>query len=346
MAKTNIFGERWEKVELPHIGEGGQGYIYKVKDLTGEYSYDCVLKVFKGIKRIDRINNEIKALQKLDHPQIVPILDFSITDKEAYFVTKQFSKHTLADLAPLAPLKALEIFVDICEPIVYAHSKGIVHRDLKPENIVFDDDKPVILDFGLCFFTDEEDNRLTATIEQIGSRYFIPPELERGKSENISEASDSYTLGKILYFSLTKKLIAREDFTGSNSLSVMLKNPQLDYITQRILEKSVTEHLDKRISVSDLQKEAETVRRLIYEHFHPNQLGSRCRFCGEGTYQTMVESLDGLKAWNYMQSSIVRDHEGKIISSSSYPSDFLLNCRAIACDTCGNIQWFRIKPNP
>ena len=239
MAKTNIFGERWEKVELPHIGKGGQGYIYKVKDLTGEYSYDCVLKVFKGIKRIDRINNEIKALQKLDHPQIVPILDFSITDKEAYFVTKQFSKHTLADLAPLAPLKALEIFVDICEPIVYAHSKGIVHRDLKPENIVFDDDKPVILDFGLCFFTDEEDNRLTATIEQIGSRYFIPPELERGKSENISEASDSYTLGKILYFSLTKKLIAREDFTGSNSLSVMLKNPQLDYITQRILEKSV-----------------------------------------------------------------------------------------------------------
>jgi serine/threonine-protein kinase len=321
------FGNRWEIIM--QLGEGGQSHIFLVKDLTDQYDDNHVLKRLKNLNRIERFEQEVKAGRELSHPQIAPILDFAL-DEKPYFVTKQYSGPVLTALAPLQPLKALEIFIKICDAVAYAHSRGIVHRDLKPDNIILDAERnPVILDFGICYFTDEND-RLTETMEQVGSRFYIAPELEDGRSISVTYSVDSYALGKILYFLLTGKIFARENYTGSNDLSTLCKNSQLDYISQRILAKSVISNPEQRSSVKELQQEAITISRLLYEHFYPGKIGSQCRFCGEGIYQPIT--LNGLNVWNYIQSS----------PNTKSPNDFRLRCEAIACDACGNIQWFKV----
>jgi len=235
----------------------------------------------------------------------------------------------------LPPLESLNMFIKVCDVVSYAHSKGIVHRDLKPDNIILNDEgNPIILDFGICHFLDE-DNRLTATMEQVGSRYYIAPELEDGRSSKITKAVDAYALGKILYYLITKKPFARENFSGDNDLSVLKKNPQLNYITDRIFAKSITNDPANRLSVKYLKEEASKIYKLLNEHFYPNRIGigSQCRFCGEGKYKSL--SFNGLNVWTYYQ-----DHPNQ-----STPKDSRIKCEAIECDTCGNIQWFKIPDN-
>lgn len=325
---SKIFGDRWENIQ--QIGEGGQSHIFLVKDKTGEFEGSYVLKRLKNINRIERFEQEINAGIALDHPQISPILNFSFDGDKPYFVTKRYLGPLLTSLAPVPPLHALEIFIKICDAVAYAHSKGIVHRDLKPDNIIFDeeDGNPIILDFGICYFSDEN-NRLTQTMEQVGSRYYIAPELEDGRSSSVENSVDAYALGKILYFLLTGNIFARENYTGTNDLSTVCENSQLDYISERIFDKSVVNDPDKRISVEDLRQQAVVISKLLYEHFYPGRVGSKCRFCGEGTYQAMT--IDGLNGWNYVQSNRV----------TRSPSDQRLRCEAISCDACGNIQWFK-----
>ncbi|MEH2080861.1 MAG: hypothetical protein V7K89_12935 [Nostoc sp.] len=130
---------------------------------------------------------------------------------------------------------------------------------------------------------------------------------------------------------LTGKIFSRENYKDSNSLSYVYQNPQLDYITQRILDKSVVEQPNQRLSVAELKEQSEIVRRLIYEHFYPGKVGSRCRFCGEGFYELMPYA--GLKAFRMIQES----------QSKSYPQDLYMNCEAISCNLCENIQWFQVK---
>lgn len=330
-----IYGHRWETIDP--IGEGGQSYVFSVRDSQNEFSDTCVLKRLKNLKRIDRFKNEIQAVERLDHPRIAPIFDYSLEDPNPYFVTKYYPNGTLkklVEVSPLDPIRALTIFIDICEAISYAHSKDIVHRDLKPENIILDEnEQPVILDFGICYFIDD-DNRLTKTTEQVGSRYYIAPELEggRAKAEDITTAVDSYSLGKILYFLLSSQHFAREEYTGSQSLEQLRNNPQLKYITEKILQKSVVNDFKKRVTVLQLKEEAEIVRRLIYEHFYPGKEDSRCRFCGEGIYKKT--KFAGLKIHVLEQRS-----DGMAAPFNEIP----MNCECFICDKCNNIQWF-IKP--
>jgi serine/threonine protein kinase len=326
MARRTKFGDRWEIIKS--LSEGGQSYVFLVKDLSGEFTENCILKRLKKPDRIGRFEQEVRAGIELNHPQIPPILDKNLETEPYYFVTKYYQSPTLTNvvennglLEPLEPLKALTVFIKICEPVAYAHENGIVHRDLKPDNIILDQDhNPIILDFGICYFRDES-NRFTQTMEQVGSRYYIAPELENGRTDQVTEAVDSYALGKILYFLLTGTIFARENYKDSNNLSTVCKNPQLDYVTKKILAKSVVEQPSERSSVSELKEFAETVRRLIYEHFYPDKVGSRCRFCGEGTYKSLNSGF------------LTTQNNGSI------PYE------AISCNVCENIQFFK-PPRP
>ncbi len=308
------FGNRWEVIAP--LDEGGQGWVYEVKDLTGTYAGRAVLKRLKNLDRLDRFEREIAAIRDLDHPGIPDILDFSLHDP-AYYVAPLYPGRSIDQSAPLEPLPALALFIAICEVVEFAHSRGVVHRDIKPENIVLrPDGTPVLLDFGLCYL--EDDSRLTATTEQVGSRYYVAPELEGGRLSAVTKVVDTYSLGKLLYFLLTNQVLRRESFLDNDIVDI-LGDPQLQYINERIFRISIVDDPSKRAQVSVLRSRATTIRRLLREHRYPGREGSVCRFCGEGKYIRL-------------HPKTLRVREPGIETNRTY--------EAIYCEVCGNMQWF------
>jgi serine/threonine protein kinase len=310
------YGGRWEIVR--QYKEGGQSHIFSVKDLKGNEKDEFLLKRLKNKERIKRFEREIYAIQSLKHPNIAPIIDSSLDPP--YYVTKFYRGLTLSEKALFPALEALEIFKQIVDAIAFAHDKKVIHRDLKPENIVFDENgRPIILDFGLCYFLEDDSNRITARSEPVGSRYYMAPELEGGQASEITPAIDIYALGKILYFILSKKHIIRENFQGANSLEELCHDQQLAYITERIIKRSVIENPDSRLSASQLSIETQEIKQLIFEHYYPGLVGSKCRYCGEGTYEEYPTIKIRLRT-----ASVEEDGTFKII----------------VCNICRNMQWF------
>jgi serine/threonine protein kinase len=350
----NLFGNRWEKIKAEPFGQGGQGSIYLVKDINNTLPDKVfALKKLNNPKRLPRFRQEIETIQELNktpHPGIFPIIDYSLDQEPFYFVTEYYGDDILSKKAPLEVTEALTIFIKICETISYIHEKNIIHRDLKPDNIVLNNGQPIILDFGLCFnLNDDFDSdindtderlRITETIEQIGSRYYIPPELENGRLDQISKKSDSYTLGKILYFLLTVQVFAREEYPD---LAKLLSDYQLNYVTQRILSKTLTVDVESRLTSAELTIEAIKIKKLIKGGFYPNKVNSVCRFCGEGVYEDFQKGF--LKTSVYSPPINQRNPIDSYHAVMRSASDSAIPFESIACNLCGHLQFFKKNPS-
>jgi len=318
---ATVFGNRWQVIDS--LGEGGQGWVYRVRDTQTANDDAFVLKRLKNHSRLARFEREISAAIRLQHEGICQVVDFSL-DSPAFLVMPFVSGKRLAEMGPVPPLEAMQLFSALCDIVHYAHQASVVHRDLKPDNIlVRDDSQVVILDFGLCYFADEEE-RLTETMEQVGSRFYIAPELESGRATTVTAKADVYSLGKILYFLLSGKHLAREKLVGENDLVRINSDPQLEYVNRRILEPALAEAPQKRPDAAGLRRTAENVARLIREHYYPGIAGSQCRFCGDGHYQQLGHHVS-LNVW-----------ENTHISGAQ---ELVL----VKCDSCGNVQWFTVK---
>ena len=124
----------------------------------------------------ERIRNEIQAMQKTTHSNLLPIVE--VDPDFQWFVSPYYWKGTLANNIskfvgnPAVALRALRPLV---EALVVLHNEGIVHRDVKPQNIFLDAEDNLILgDFGLVFFADQQRTRLSDTFENVGSRDWMP----------------------------------------------------------------------------------------------------------------------------------------------------------------------------
>jgi serine/threonine protein kinase len=164
-------------------------------------------------------------------------------------------------------------------------------------------------------------------MEQVGSRFYVAPELESGRANNVTSKADVYSLGKTLYFMLSGRHLARETLENNNDLVHLTSDPQLAYVTQRILKPAFSEDPEQRPGAIDLQRAADNVARLISEHYYPGIEGSLCRFCGDGHYRRL-ESHVKLSLW-----------ENRNCCSELY-------LRPFRCDSCGNVQWFTPNSTP
>jgi serine/threonine protein kinase len=149
---------------------------------------------------IENFEREIKILNTLDHPCIVPILDDGVhVDGRPYYVMSFFRGGHLAKSSRSLPLSTRnDILLQVADGLNYLHDNGVVHADVKPRNILLDEFNNAFLsDFGIARRIDEQEDiqPFSGTVD------YAPPEQRRG--ERIGPAADVYALAATAYRVLT-----------------------------------------------------------------------------------------------------------------------------------------------
>jgi serine/threonine protein kinase len=183
------------------IGEGGFGAVYRatLDGSTQEYAWKQP-KDGASEEETRRFRREVRLLRQLCHDNIMPILTFAL-EREVPLFIMPLASHSLEsvikDYAANQP-EAIELFLDICSGLAYAHEQGVIHRDLKPGNILFVDGIPKVADFGLGRELDRQTTTITQTNMRLGTIAYMAPEQMRD-AKDVDHRADVYSLGKILY---------------------------------------------------------------------------------------------------------------------------------------------------
>ncbi|MBI3271223.1 MAG: protein kinase [Planctomycetes bacterium] len=227
---------------LAEIGRGGMGVVYKAyrPDLKAVFAVKVLLAGDDAASdATERFRREAQTAARLRHPGIVPVHDFGVEDGKAYyameFVEGLGLDHVLTEpgraglKSPgrrrgLAARDAARIVKDVAETIEYAHRQGVIHRDLKPGNVLLDrTGRPRVVDFGMVKLLEHADvsrgGARTRSGEVFGTVAYMPPEQAAGEIRAITERSDVYSLGAMLYETVTGEL----PFRGASAVLQLLQ---------------------------------------------------------------------------------------------------------------------------
>ena len=216
----SVLGGRYRLVEL--LGQGGMATIYRARD--AQLDRDVAVKLLRPEFGRDpdflaRFRDEAKAAASLSHPNIVAVFDFGEEQSDPYIVMELIDGQDLSSIlrenGALPPRQAARVSAEVAKALQAAHVRGIVHRDVKPSNILVGRDGRVkVADFGIARALD--DSQLTLPGVTMGSVHYFSPEQARG--EPATQASDIYSLGIVLYESLT----GQRPFSGDGAAAVAL----------------------------------------------------------------------------------------------------------------------------
>lgn len=218
--RRDILGKKLWNYRVDYVlGTGGNASVYAAHDEKS--GRDVAIKILPedfDASVLSRFKQETKALSRLNHPNIVPILDIGSEGETHYYVMELVNGQTLRELLEtrrkegpraLSPEEGLRIARDICAALACSHEEGIFHRDIKPSNVLLERDLSARLtDFGLAKVVD--DATLTQAGTLMGTPLYMSPEQLHGG--DVDHRSDIYQVGLLLY----EMLVGRLPFTESN----------------------------------------------------------------------------------------------------------------------------------
>lgn len=190
------------------VGEGGSGQVWRAREKEGGTIVALKLVSFRGERRIRlRWENECEALSRVDHPNLVKLIDFGLAPAlDAGWVSLEWIEG--ADLATLLaergslPLPEVVEFVpQIVSALQALHAAGLIHRDIKPGNLLLEGAtrRWVLADFGLAYDLDQEaEARVTRTLESPATPGYSAPERDRPGAPS-AVAGDQYSLAFTLW---------------------------------------------------------------------------------------------------------------------------------------------------
>ena len=219
---TREAAKRFEYVN--QVGAGGMGAVHCVRDknLLREVAIKVLAPSLAGDpKYVRRFLAEAQIQAQLAHPNIAPVHDLTVDHEETnYFTMRLVHGRTLADwitAAHLSPTPSetmremLGAFLKVCDAVAFAHSRGVLHLDIKPENIIMEDFGTVyLMDWGLSRLTSRDRERGDGVVLSpeaaggvvtgvVGSPSYMSPEQAKGADGLVSERTDIFGLGAVLY---------------------------------------------------------------------------------------------------------------------------------------------------
>ncbi len=243
---------------LEELGRGGMGVVYRAR----QKSLGRIVAVKMLLRRdlataadLARFRAEAEAAARLDHPNIVPLFEVGECGGHPFFSMRLIQGTTLARrlaAGSLPPREAAKLLAIVAAAVDVAHARGVLHRDLKPSNILIDEaGVPHVSDFGLAKRI-EQDQTVTHTGAILGTPCYMSPEQAAGSRGDVGPASDVWSLGAILYQTLT----GRPPFQASNPMDTLLAVLESDPPLPRSIVAGVDRDLEL-IALKTLQKPAD-----------------------------------------------------------------------------------------
>jgi serine/threonine-protein kinase len=208
---------------VSRLGSGGMADVFLVEDqqLGRKVALKLLHRRFaEDPGFVERFRREAQAAAGLQHPNVVGVYDRGDYDGTYYIAMEYLSgrslKQVIRNEAPLEPIRAIDITLQILKAARFAHRHGVIHRDLKPHNAIVDESDHVkVTDFGIARAGASD---MTETGSIMGTAQYLSPEQAQGHA--VSEASDLYSVGVILYELLT----GRVPFDAESAVTIALKH--------------------------------------------------------------------------------------------------------------------------
>ena len=206
----------------PEIGQGAFATVYLARDTR--HDRQVAIKVLtpdlsSQLSEL-RFVREIRLLAKLQHPNILPLLDSGHAGALMFylmpFVTGETLRARIARERQLPIEAAVRIASEVSDALAYAHEEGVIHRDIKPENILLSAGHAVVADFGIARVIDLAGmQQLTGTgMGGPGTPAYMSPEQLLG-DQSVDGRSDVYALGCVLY----EMIVGKPPFAGSDGFA-------------------------------------------------------------------------------------------------------------------------------
>jgi serine/threonine protein kinase len=245
------------------IAKGGMGVVWQARDLV--HNESVAIKAVANDLVQDprfkiRIQDEARRHKRLEHPNIVPVLDVFDTAGEICIVMKLIEGTSLDKLLKskvqnrLEIHEAIPIVRDILKALDYAHQHGIVHRDVKPSNVLLDkDNRALLIDFGIALAMGEE--RRTRTGQIVGTAMYMSPE-QITKPKTLDHRSDVYSAGCVFYEMLAGRppFISGRDGVGDTDFEIQHAHVSINPASPKTRVPSIPADLD-RLVMAALQKD-------------------------------------------------------------------------------------------
>jgi eukaryotic-like serine/threonine-protein kinase len=225
------------------LGSGGMADVYLAQDaLLGR---QVALKLLhhrfaEDQEFVERFRREASSAAGLSHPNVVAVFDRGEWDGTYYIAMEYLPgrslKAVVREHGALSPQDATDIVVQILLATRFAHKRGIIHRDIKPHNVILDEEgRAKVTDFGIAR-AGASDMTLTGSI--MGTAQYLSPEQAQGHA--VSESSDLYAVGVVLYELLTGQV----PFEGESPVTVALKQVSVEPTPPSALNPGVSPALE------------------------------------------------------------------------------------------------------
>ncbi|MFN3491198.1 MAG: protein kinase domain-containing protein [Anaerolineales bacterium] len=251
---------------IEQLGQGGMATVYK--------AYHASLDRYVAVKALHqafnedstftaRFQREARVVAKLEHPNIVPVYDYSEHENRPYLVMKFIEGDTLKGRFQRGVLSSQEIeqvVTSVGSALGYAHQQGVLHRDIKPSNVLLSNEGIMYLaDFGLARIAQAGESTLSSD-SIMGTPQYISPEQAMGKKD-LDSGTDIYSFGVMLY----EMVVGQVPFSADTPFSIihdhiytplplpMDINPKVPESVQRVLLKALAkDRADRYETVEDL----------------------------------------------------------------------------------------------